>query len=96
MTMPASSIGRPLGSRPARPLVTRRGQYQILAVAGALRALWPVGPACLGPGTGGLLLVMGVELGPIFCRGVFNPVCAAHASSAPRPTGPPARCPPGR
>ena len=47
-------------------------------MAGTLRALWPVGLAFLGPGTGGLLLVMGVELGLIFCCGVFNPVYATY------------------
>ncbi|TDU80269.1 MFS transporter [Streptomyces sp. KS 21] len=72
----APSIGGLLGSRLARPLVTRFGQHQVLAVAGTLRALWPIGLAFLGPGTGGLLLVMGVELGLIFCCGVFNPVHA--------------------
>ncbi|MFD9359422.1 MFS transporter [Streptomyces sp. NPDC060031] len=74
----APSIGGLLGSRLARPLVTRFGQRQVLVVAGALRALWPIGLAFLGPGTGGLLLVMGVELGLIFCCGVFNPVCATY------------------
>lgn len=74
----APSIGGLLGSRLARPLVTRFGQHPVLVVAGALRALWPVGLAFLGPGTGGLLLVMGVELGLIFCCGVFNPVCATY------------------
>ncbi|WP_328513221.1 MFS transporter [Streptomyces mirabilis] len=74
----APSIGGLLGSRLARPLVTRFGQHQVLVVTGALRALWPVGLAFLGPGTGGLLLVMGVELGLIFCCGVFNPVYATY------------------
>lgn len=72
----APSIGGLLGARPARPLVTRFGQHRVLVVAGTLRALWPVGLAFPGPGTGGLLLVMGVELGLIFCCGVFNPVHA--------------------
>ncbi|MFE9903913.1 MFS transporter [Streptomyces achromogenes] len=66
------------GSRLARPLVARFGQHRILVVSGAVRALWPVGLAFLGPGTGGLLLVMGVELGLIFCCGVFNPVHATY------------------
>ncbi|KOV92302.1 MFS transporter [Streptomyces sp. NRRL B-3648] len=74
----APSIGGLLGSRLARPLVTRFGQHEVLLAAGALRALWPVGLAFLGPGTGGLLLVMGVELGLIFCCGVFNPVYATY------------------
>ncbi|MFJ4523448.1 MFS transporter [Streptomyces sp. NPDC088810] len=74
----APSIGGLLGSRLARPLVTRYGQHRVLVAAGALRALWPVGLAFLEPGAGGLLLVMGVELGLIFCCGVFNPVCATY------------------
>ncbi|OMI33147.1 MFS transporter [Streptomyces sparsogenes] len=74
----APSIGGLLGSRLARPLVTRYGQHQVLVVAGTLRALWSVGLAFTGPGAGGLLLVMGVELGLIFCCGVFNPVYATY------------------
>ncbi|MFF4298413.1 MFS transporter [Streptomyces vinaceus] len=70
------SIGGLLGSRLAGPLVARFGQREVLAWAGALRSLWPVGLAFAGPGTGGLVLVMGVELGLIFCCGVFNPVYA--------------------
>ncbi|WP_441247204.1 MFS transporter [Kitasatospora sp. McL0602] len=72
------SVGGLLGSRLARPLVTRFGQHRVLVVAGALRAVWPVGLAFVGPGTGGLLLVMGVELGLILCCGVFNPVHATY------------------
>jgi MFS family permease len=79
----APSIGGLLGSRLARPLVTRFGQHQVLVVTGALRALWPVGLAFLGPGTGGLLLVMGVELGLIFCCGVFNPVYTTYRLERP-------------
>ncbi|GLX36960.1 MFS transporter [Streptomyces roseochromogenus] len=74
----APSVGGLLGSRLARPLVARFGQHRVLSVSGALRALWPVGLALVGPGTGGLLLVIGVELGLIFCCGVFNPVQATH------------------
>ncbi|GGL50185.1 MFS transporter [Planomonospora parontospora] len=74
----APAIGGLLGSRLARPLTTRFGQHRVLVVAGTLRAIWPIGLAFLGPGTGGLLLVMGVELGLIFCCGVFNPVYATY------------------
>ncbi|MEU4953020.1 MFS transporter [Streptomyces lavendulae] len=74
----APSVGGLLGSRLARPLVARFGQHRVLSVSGALRALWPVGLALVGPGTGGLLLVIGVELGLIFCCGVFNPVQATY------------------
>ncbi|MER7212597.1 MFS transporter [Streptosporangium sp. NPDC000239] len=72
------AIGGLVGSRLARPLVTRFGQHRVLVVAGTLRALWPIGLVLLGPGTGGLLLVMGVELGLILCCGVFNPVYATY------------------
>ncbi|MFD8290035.1 MFS transporter [Streptomyces lavendulae] len=74
----APSVGGLLGSRLARPLVARFGQHRVLSVSGALRALWPVGLTLVGPGTGGLLLVIGVELGLIFCCGVFNPVQATY------------------
>ncbi|MGV9385129.1 MFS transporter [Nonomuraea sp. NPDC003707] len=74
----APAIGGLFGARLARPLVTRFGQHRVLVVAGTLRAIWPAGLVFLGPGTGGLLLVMGVELGLIFCCGVFNPVHATY------------------
>ncbi|MER7489188.1 MFS transporter [Streptomyces sp. NPDC126497] len=74
----APSLGGLLGSWLARPLVTRFGQYRVLAVSGTLRAVWPVGLAFLGPGAGGLLLVIGVECGLVLCCGVFNPVHATY------------------
>ncbi|GAA3399188.1 MFS transporter [Streptomyces roseoviridis] len=79
------AIGGLLGARLARPLVTRFGQHRVLVVAGALRAVWPLGLVFLGPGTGGLLLVIGVEWGLVFCCGVFNPV---HATFRLRHTPP--------
>ncbi|MFG2426883.1 MFS transporter [Streptomyces sp. NPDC048590] len=72
----APSVAGLLGSRLAGPLVVRFGQRRALAWSGALRALWPAGLAFVGPGTGGLLLVIGVEFGLILCCGVFNPVSA--------------------
>lgn len=74
----APAVGGLLGSRLARPLVGRFGQYRVLIVAGTLRAIWPVGLAFVGPGATGLLLVIGVEFGLIFCCGVFNPVHATY------------------
>lgn len=74
----APSVGGLLGSRLARPLAARFGQHRILRGAGTLRAIWPIGLAFIGSGTPGLLLVMGVELGLIFCCGVFNPVYATY------------------
>ncbi|MFB6808032.1 MFS transporter [Streptomyces sp. NPDC056387] len=74
----APSVAGLLGSRLARPLATRFGQHRVLAVAGSLRAVWPVALAFPGPGTAGLLLVIGIELGLVFCCGVFNPVQATY------------------
>ncbi len=74
----APALGGLLGARLARPLVTRFGRHTVLVVAGTLRALWPLGLAFVGPGTAGLLLVMGVEFGLVLCCGIFNPVCATY------------------
>ncbi|MFF1679724.1 MFS transporter [Streptomyces sp. NPDC058256] len=71
-------VGGLIGSRLARPLVARFGQHKILLTAGALRACWLPGLFFIRPGTAGLLLVMGVELGLITCCGVFNPVYATY------------------
>lgn len=70
------SLAGLLGSRLARGFAARFGQHRVLVASGTLRAVWPVGLAFIGPGTGGLVLVMGVELGLIFCCAVFNPVYA--------------------
>ncbi|MFG2113295.1 MFS transporter [Streptomyces sp. NPDC048718] len=70
------AIGGLVGARLARPLATRFGRHRVLVGSGTLRALWPVGLVFVGPGTGGLLLVMAVELGLIFWCAVFNPVSA--------------------
>ncbi|WP_326698241.1 MFS transporter [Streptomyces sp. NBC_01754] len=74
----APAIGGLLGSLLARPLVTRFGQHQVLVTAGTLRAIWLVCLAFLRPGVGGLVLVIGVELGLVFCCGVFNPVHSTY------------------
>lgn len=72
----APAIGGLLGARMARPLVERYGRHRVLVVSGTLRALWPVGLVFVGPGTAGLVLVIGVEFGLIWCCAVFNPVQA--------------------
>ncbi|RPE45938.1 putative MFS family arabinose efflux permease [Streptomyces sp. Ag109_O5-1] len=71
-------LGGLLGSRMARPLVTRHGRRRVLHTAGTLRAVWPVGLAFVGPGLPGLLLVMAVEFGVITSSGVYNPVFATR------------------
>ena len=49
-----------------------------MLVFGMLRACWPVGLAFVGSGTGGLILVIGVQFGLIVCMGVYNPVYATY------------------
>ncbi|MEU1184899.1 MFS transporter [Streptomyces sp. NPDC005820] len=65
-----------LGSRLAPRLVARYGRRRVLLASGTLRACWPVGLAFVGPGAGGLALVMAVEFGLITCSAIYNPVLA--------------------
>ncbi|NBE53254.1 MFS transporter [Streptomyces boluensis] len=71
-------LGGLLGSRLARPLVARFGRHRVLRTAGTLRVVGPLGLAFVGPGTGGLVLVMAVEFGLITAMGVFTPVFSTH------------------
>ncbi|MFI7395753.1 MFS transporter [Streptomyces tendae] len=71
-------VGGLVGSRLAGPLVTRFGEHRVLVTSGVLRVCWPVGLAFVGPGTGGLVLVMVVEFGLITSVGVYNPVYATR------------------
>ncbi|MGW2044564.1 MFS transporter [Streptomyces sp. NPDC001858] len=65
-----------IGSRLAPPLVARYGRRRVLLTSGTLRVCWPLGLAFVGPGAGGMALVMIVEFGLITCIGVYNPVLA--------------------
>ncbi|MCM2424786.1 MFS transporter [Streptomyces sp. RKAG337] len=74
----APCVGGLIGSRLARPLVTRFGQHKVMLTAGTLRACWLPGLVFIRPGVTGLVLVIAVELGLITCMGVFNPVFATY------------------
>jgi MFS family permease len=74
----APCVGGLIGSRLARRLVARFGRHRVMLVFGTLRACWPVGLAFMGSGTGGLVLVLGVQFGLIVCMGVYNPVYATY------------------
>jgi Major Facilitator Superfamily len=74
----APCVGGIIGSRLARRLVARFGRHRIMLIFGILRACWPVGLAFTGRGTGGLILVIGVQFGLIVCMGVYNPVYATY------------------
>ncbi|WP_395574701.1 MFS transporter [Streptomyces sp. BK79] len=67
-----------IGSRLARSLVARHGTHRVLVTSGFLRVCWPVGLVFVGPGAGGLVLVMAVEFGLITSMGVFNTVFATR------------------
>ncbi|GAA3810344.1 MFS transporter [Streptomyces coacervatus] len=71
-------LGGLVGSRLARRLVARYGQYRVLRTSGVVRACWPIGLALVRPGVPGLVLVMVVELGVITSCAVFNPVYATY------------------
>lgn len=70
-------IGGLIGSRLARPLVTRLGQHRALRITGILRVVWPLGLAFVGRGAWGLALVIAVQFGLVLFCGAFNPVSAS-------------------
>lgn len=74
----APSVGGLVGSRLARRLAERYGRRRVLLASGTLRACWPLALAFIGPGAGGLALVIAVEFGLITCCSVFNPILATY------------------
>jgi Major Facilitator Superfamily len=74
----APCAGGLLGARLSRRLAARFGLHRVMITAGTLSAGWPVWLAFIGPGAGGLVLVIGVEFGLIACMGVFNPLYATY------------------
>ncbi len=71
-------VGGFVGAQAAPRLEARYGRRRVLRTSGVLRALWPVGLFFVMPGTGGVLLVIAVELALITCMGVFNPLFATE------------------
>ena len=69
-------LGGLVGSRLARPLVRRFGPGRVLLASSALRVIWVPGLAFVTPSLPGLLLVIGLEFGIIFCCSVYGPVSA--------------------
>jgi hypothetical protein len=74
----APCVGGLIGARLSPRLVARFGRDEVMFVAGALRACWPLGLAFIRPGVAGIALVIAVQLGLVACVGVFNPVFAAY------------------
>ncbi|WP_026421905.1 MFS transporter [Actinokineospora inagensis] len=71
-------VGGLIGSRLARRVVSRLGEWRVLRVFGVLRACWPLGLAFVQPGTVGLVVVMVTEFGLIVCASIFNPVLSTY------------------
>ncbi|WBB67724.1 MFS transporter [Micromonospora sp. WMMD812] len=71
-------VGGLIGSRLARRVVARYGQYRILRTVGTLRAVWLIGLAFVQPGVAGLATVIAVELAIIICMSLYNPVLATY------------------
>jgi len=74
----APCVGGLIGSRLARRVVVRYGQHRVLRTVGALRAVWLIGLAFVGPGVTGLVTVMAVELAIIVSMSLFSPVLATY------------------
>ncbi|WP_040778611.1 MFS transporter [Nocardia pneumoniae] len=74
----APCVGGLAGARLSRRLVPRFGQHTVMHIAGTLRVCWPIGLALIGPGAGGLVLVLALQLCLVTCMGVFNPVFATY------------------
>jgi MFS family permease len=71
-------VGGLVGARLARLPAARFGLHKVLLIAGVLRACWSLGLAFIGPGAGGIALVIAVQFGLVACVGVFNPVFATY------------------
>ncbi len=74
----APCVGGLIGSRLSRRLVARLGRHRVMLAFGTLSACWPIGLAFIGPGAGGLVLVLTLQFGLVLCMGVFNPVSATY------------------
>lgn len=82
----APCLGGLIGSRLAGRVVTRFGQHAVVRTVGALRAVWLIGLAFVGPGIAGLLTVMAVEFAIIVSMSLYNPVLATYRlENTPRP-----------
>ncbi|WP_062346534.1 MFS transporter [Herbidospora yilanensis] len=71
-------LGGLAGARLARRFAARFGQARVLRVAGMLRTCWPVWLAFVQPGVPGIVLVIVVQFGLVFCCAVFAPVLATY------------------
>jgi MFS family permease len=74
----APCVGGFVGSRLARRVVARYGQYRVFRTFGTLRAIWLIGLAFVRPGVVGLVTVMAVEFAIIVSMSLYTPVLATY------------------
>src|ERR1700744_3140726 len=67
-----------IGSRLARRVVARYGQWRVFRIVGTVRAVWLIGLAFVRPGVTGLVTVMAVELAIIISMSLYSPVLATY------------------
>jgi MFS family permease len=71
-------VGGLIGSRFARHVASRYGQYRVFRTVGTLRAVWLIGLAFVRPGVVGLVTVMAVETAIITSMSLYSPVLATY------------------
>jgi MFS family permease len=71
-------VGGFIGSRLARMVVARYGQYRVFRTVGTLRVIWLIGLAFVRPGVVGLVTVIAVELAIIINMSLYTPVLATY------------------
>ncbi|MEU1802816.1 MFS transporter [Streptomyces sp. NPDC019937] len=74
----APCVGGLIGSRLARRVVARYGQYRVFRTVGTLRAIWLIGLAFVHPGVIGFVTVIAVELAIIINMSLYTPVLATY------------------
>ena len=74
----APCAGGLIGSRLARRVVARFGQYGVFRTVGTLRGIWLIGLVFVRPGVVGLVTVIAVELAIIINMSLYSPVLATY------------------
>ncbi|MFC0624339.1 MFS transporter [Kribbella deserti] len=82
LVLGAPCLGGILGAR-CTPWLTRRyGDHRVLLASGIARAVWLLPLPFAGPGTSGMVLLIGTQFGLLLSAGVFNPSFATYRQRA--------------
>lgn len=82
LVLGAPCLGGILGARSTPWLTRRYGAHRVLLVSGIARAVWLLPMPFAGPGTPGMLLLIGAEFGLLISAGIFNPSFATYRLNA--------------